>query len=135
MNKGTERWIMKKGDIWIGVVLLGVLAWFIVPFLAKEETSGASASAVITVNGEHYRTVELTESAHEIEIETSRGYNLLRISHNGIEMIEADCPDQLCLGFGHVHRKGGTIVCLPNRIFVEIIGADGNGDDVDAVVF
>lgn len=124
---------MKKGDIVIVAVLLSVIAWFVMPLIVEDEHVDA-ASAEIIVNGEIYRTVALTEEAETIEIRTDRGYNVLRVSASGIEMIEADCPDQLCLGFGHVHHNGDTIVCLPNRIFVEVVGAAGSGDDIDAIV-
>lgn len=126
---------MKKGDFIIAAVLLGILAWFIVPLFIHEEAAVyASPSAEITLNGKHYRTMPLSGTTETIEIRTSRGYNVLRVSSDGIEMIEADCPDQLCIGFGHVHEDGDTIVCLPNRIFVEIVGGADSGDGADAVV-
>ncbi len=127
---------VRAGDLIIYAVLLAVMAWFIVPLLfnSKEDLASAASTAEISVNGEHYQTVELTEETQDIEVRTSRGYNLLRVSEHGIEMVEADCPDQLCLGFGHIGHKGQNIVCLPNRIFVEITGPAGSGDEVDAFV-
>ncbi|MNJ75300.1 hypothetical protein D3C77_723710 [compost metagenome] len=78
--------------------------------------------------------MELTEEEQIIEIETEDGLNILKVHDYGIEMIEADCPDQLCLTFGFVKRNGGTIVCLPHKMIVEIEGDSGEGDDVDAIV-
>ena len=48
-------------------------------------------------------------------------------------MTEADCPDHLCMKQKKISKKGGTIVCLPNRVVLEII--DGKpSDGPDAVV-
>lgn len=124
---------MKPGDIWIGIVLIVILVGLFMPLFTRDHTEQASL-AIIEVNGEHYDTVALTEETHEIEIKTERGYNVLRISNGGIEMIEADCPDQLCLGFGHIHRNHESIVCLPNRVFVEVTSSMDEGDELDAIV-
>lgn len=125
--------MMKPGDIWIGIVLLAILAGLFIPLFNHDHTEHG-AVAVIEVNGEHYHTIALTDEAQEIEIKTDRGYNVLRISDGGIEMIEADCPDQLCLGFGHIHRNRESIVCLPNRVFVEVTGSMNEGVEWDAIV-
>ena len=33
---------------------------------------------------------------------------------------EADCPNQICVHHSPVSHKGETIVCLPNRVIIEI---------------
>lgn len=125
---------MKRGDIGIALVLLVAVAGFGLWKLADDGDNAKAGYARIEVNGQHYDTVALTEAPSEIEIRTERGYNLLRISREGIEMVEADCPDQLCLGFGHVHDVHDTIVCLPNRVLVEVIGETTEGSVPDATV-
>lgn len=124
---------LKRGDIWIAVLLVAAAGWFIVPkWFTANADSGAYAN--IMVDGEFYRKVALTEQTENITIQTKWGYNQLRVSKGGIEMIEADCPDKLCLTFGHTHELGDTIVCLPHRVFVEIIGQADVGGGPDAVV-
>ena len=39
-------------------------------------------------------------------------------------MKHADCPDKLCVNTGKICRTSEKIVCLPNRVMVEVIGAD-----------
>ena len=58
------------------------------------------------------------------------------VASDGIQalaMIEADCPDEVCILMGEKHKLGETIVCLPNRVMVEIVGDAGEGADADAV--
>lgn len=124
---------MKRGDIAIAVLILIALAWFAFSALKDSQSFEQAAFASIYVNGEHYDEVALTEEEHEIEIRSERGYNRLKVSNYGIEMLEADCPDQLCIGFGHIHATNEKIVCLPNRIFIEVHGAD-DSEGVDAIV-
>ena len=42
-------------------------------------------------------------------------------------MIEADCPDHLCLKQKAVDSTGGTIVCLTYKVVIE--GEKGSGSD------
>ena len=123
---------MKRGDFAIVALLVIVLSWFGYSLLGGSHSDEHAAFASIYVNGEHYDTVALTEEEYEIEIRSERGYNRLKVSDYGIEMVESDCPDHICIGFGHIHSVNEKIVCLPNRIFVEVLGAD-NEEGVDAV--
>lgn len=124
--------MMRRGDLLLILVLAAGLAFFAVPRFLDGGAPGKTA--IIEVNGEPYMTVDLHDHGREIEIRTERGYNLLRIRDGGIEMVEADCPDQLCKGFGHVHRPRETIICLPNRVFVEVTGDAGEEAELDAIV-
>lgn len=131
---------MKRGDIiLIGVVIVAALAFMVPKWLFQNSSenlhNGENLVAVITVNGEHYKSVELTDKEQEIKITTADGhYNLLKVHDHGIEMIDADCPDKVCLTFGFVNRNGDTIVCLPHRVLVEIVSPSGEEGDLDAVV-
>ena len=46
-----------------------------------------------------------------------------------VRMESADCPDHLCVKKGEKSLTWQTIVCLPNEVVVEIIGASAG--DVD----
>lgn len=127
--------LFKKADLILLAGLLLTASFFIVfPILQKR---GASADqelfARITVDGKPYKTVALSAVEQEIEIKTKYGYNLLKLHDRGIRMIEADCPDQLCLTFGAITAIGQTIVCLPNRLMVEVVGGTGGGGGLDGV--
>lgn len=124
---------MKRGDMAIVALIVIALAWFGYSSLLGNRSDEEAAFASIYVNGELYDEVALTEEEYEIEIHSERGYNRLKVSNYGIEMVESDCPDHICIGFGHIHSVNEKIVCLPNRIFVEINGADDE-EGVDAIV-
>jgi hypothetical protein len=127
---------MKKGDIWLIAILLVGISWFMVQFFQSQteaQQANGPTYAQITVDGKPYQTVELTEETQDIEIRTKFGYNLVRVSNNGVQIIDADCPDDLCIKMGFKDRVGETIVCLPNRVMIEVIGDHSGGGETDAV--
>ena len=46
-------------------------------------------------------------------------------------MIEADCPDKLCVHQKAIERTNETIVCLPHKVVVEI--QDAKEADFDSM--
>ena len=42
--------------------------------------------------------------------------NTIQIKNQKVKMIQATCPDHLCIKQGTIDKKGSTIVCLP-RVF------------------
>ena len=40
-----------------------------------------------------------------------------------VSVTQSDCPGQDCVHSGAVSRAGQSIVCLPARIVVELVGA------------
>ncbi|UNK19081.1 NusG domain II-containing protein [Paenibacillus sp. N3/727] len=131
---------MKRGDLVLISVVLAAALIFLVPRWLdgkdSEKNHNNPLTATITVDGQLFKTVELTEEEQIIEIKTDHGMNILKVYDYGIEMIEADCPDKVCLSFGFVDKKNQSIVCLPHKVLVEVEGASGgeSQDEVDAVV-
>ncbi|QWU16659.1 hypothetical protein SAMN04487895_12348 [Paenibacillus sophorae] len=128
---------MKRADmLLIAVILIAALAFLVPRYLSGNEGKGGEGKelvANITVDGKHYRTIKLTKEEQTIDIRTERGYNILKVHDYGVEMYEADCPDQVCLGFGFITRPKQTIVCLPHRVLVEIASPAGE-DEIDGFV-
>lgn len=127
---------MKRGDIVIiSIVLVIALAFAGLQWITRDGDIGEGDLKVanITVDGKPFRTVKLTKEEQTIEINTDHGTNILKIHDYGVEMYEADCPDQICLGFGFITLPKQTIVCLPHRVLVEIAGSSGE-DVIDGVV-
>ncbi|MDQ0507658.1 hypothetical protein QO008_000095 [Peptoniphilus ivorii] len=48
------------------------------------------------------------------------GTNVITLDEKGAKMIEADCPDQICLRMAPIKEPGEMIVCLPHRVIAEV---------------
>ena len=58
---------------------------------------------------------------------------VFEISDGHISFIESDCPDQICVHTGFLHRPGQLAACLPNNIMFFIQSREDNGG-IDAFV-
>lgn len=67
-----------------------------------------------------------------IEINTDYGFAQVEIGDGEIWLKHSTCPDQLCLRSGRISRTGEMLVCLPNKIVVEIKN-DNIGNQIDMI--
>ncbi|MCD8105206.1 MAG: NusG domain II-containing protein [Lachnospiraceae bacterium] len=86
------------------------------------------ASVVVEVDGEIYGTYSLNKNQTIMINDTNR----LVIEDGEAYMAEASCPDGLCISQGHISASGTMIVCLPNRVVVQVIDSEAD-DGLDAV--
>ena len=114
----TDR--KRKNDLVLIVAILLVLAIAAVAlfFLMQE-----GDTVVVLVDGEVWGEYALGED-QTVEIRTDTGYNLLVIQGGEASVREASCPDGICSSHRPVNREGESIICLPNRVVVEIRSND-----------
>ena len=92
-----------------------------------EFIGGKGASQVtIKVNGEIEGTYSLSEDR---EIKINDGSNVLQIKNGKAKMIEADCPDKLCMHQKAVSKNHESIICLPNKVVVEVESSENSKYD------
>lgn len=88
--------------------------------------------ATITLDGEVIAEYDLSQ-VRETEMFTvgaPGAENTIRVSPEGIAVISADCPDQVCVHQGVRSHGPQPIVCLPHKLSITF-STDAN--DVDAV--
>ena len=52
--------------------------------------------------------------------EVSLKHNTVKIENGRVFMKSADCKNQICVKTGKISKSGETIICLPNKVIVEI---------------
>lgn len=105
--------ITKKDIVLAGCILAAaIVLWVMLRFNGNEEGSYAR----ITIDGELYGVYSLAKD-QEIHIGDT---NICRIESGQVKMIQADCPDQLCIRQQAAGKEGETIVCLPNKVVIEV---------------
>lgn len=116
--------MIKKWDIVIIIILIAIafIPTMVFSVISKRDYNGTYAE--ITVNGKVFKEIPLTNHKGEdkIPIKTDKGINIISIKDNEVSIIEADCPDKICIKPGYISKVGDSLVCLPHRVMVEIKG-------------
>ena len=118
---------IKRKDILLAAAVLAAALLCYVGFRLSAGADPDRAVLTITVDGEEYGTYSLAED-QQIEI---NGTNTCEISDGEVRMVQADCPDQLCVNQRAVSRQGESIICLPNKVIVEVESSESS--ELDAV--
>lgn len=114
---------LKKADVvLVAVLTLVAAAWWAAFFFVLDTGN----YAVVYVDGEVWGRYRLDEDA-EVKIPVGEGYNVLVIRGGEADVTDADCPDRTCVHSRPIGKVGQTIVCLPHKLTVKIVG-DGESD-------
>lgn len=121
---------MKKKELYfiLAILLAAAVLWGGLRLLP----TGDGDAIRITVDGQLFGVYSLDKD----QVIPIGDTNVCEIKDGKAHMLEADCPDQLCVMQGDIDGHGGMIICLPNRVIIEgESGEDGNPSDpqVDAV--
>ena len=119
----------KPAKIALGGLAAAVILSAAALLIPREE----AAVAVIKQNGKHLRTIDLSAVTvrQSFPIEGENGCsNTVEVEPGRIRILKADCPDQICVNQGWISDSSVPIVCLPNKLVIEIIGGE---DAFDAV--
>lgn len=121
--------MVKRNDlILIGVVIVICLSVFLIMNATKKEGS----KLIITVDGKLYDTLDLNkDTIYTVKLENG-AYNTFRIKDGTVDMIKASCPDKLCVSQRNISCNQETIVCLPNKVVLEVAGGKESGIDTIA---
>lgn len=117
----------KKADIVLFVVLL-VLGIGSTVLLTKNISDNAVVE--ITIDGKNYASMPL-DIDDQIHIENEFGINDIVIKDKTVYMQDASCSNKDCVHMGHIQKEGQSIICLPHKLIVTIVGGEG----IDATAY
>ncbi len=127
--------MFKRKDVMI--IALAVCLALAAFGISALQSAGKRASNVvhIYVDGKLARTATVG-SPQEIVLSQENGEeNVIAITENGAYMLSSTCKNQLCVDQGEITKEnygkralGNHIICLPNRVTVELVLEQ---DDID----
>lgn len=122
---------MKKGDIVI--IVVGLVSAALVYFgyqLSFDQTT----SRLLVVRSEGVIVSELAIDATtqaSYTVDNQYGSNTIIVNNGHVYISEATCCNQICVKDGPIEKIGQSLICLPNRVTVEIMGkSNGEVDDI-----
>lgn len=123
LKKLLENKKLLSDIILIAVILIVSLSVLLIVFLTREEGN----TVVVYVDGD--KVAEYPLSVDGVYY-LNNGTNTLVIEDGVAYMRDATCPDKFtgngCVNTGKISYVGQKIVCLPNKLIVEIVG-EGEG--------
>ena len=112
---------MKRND-WIiaGAALFIALIWLFILQLGKRDGSRVE----VYVDGKRTAVYSLAEDREVLITGADGGTNLLVIESGSAFIKEASCPDHLCVYQQTASKADETIVCLPNKVLLQVSGGE-----------
>ena len=122
--------MIKKADIVLFILILifggAVSLWSITANTAGDK-------AVVTVDGQLYGTYSLSQDQEIQVVQDEDHTNHITIKDGMVSMAYSTCKNQVCVNAGAISETRDSIVCLPNKVMIEIQGSaknEGGGVDV-----
>ena len=112
----------KKDLLFIAAILLAAGLAFL---FFRPQPSESLSRAEISVDGKTVMELDLSEDQVLTVDGAGGGYNRIQVRDGAVSVLEASCPDKVCVHTGTVRYPGETIVCLPNRMIITVIQGSG----------
>ena len=111
---------MQKRDFILIAALLLVCAGAAALLTPRERS--APLHAVVTQDGKQLYDIPLTghRGTEEIVVADEHGTNTIRIEDETIAVVDADCPDLVCVKTGIAEKKGDVSASLPHKLLIEV---------------
>ena len=109
------------------LVIAAVLILSLILLLIVNLTKTEGAIAVVEIDGVTVSEYRLSENGEYL---LNGGTNRLVIEDGCAYLNYSNCPDHTCENTGKVKYVGQTVVCLPNRLTVTVVGTSDNSVDL-----
>lgn len=128
---------LKKRAIILTAVIAAVTAGSILCIIYMYKTADTGAYAYIYQNDTIIQTIDLsgTHDTYRITVEAPEGgYNVIEVRQGSIGVVEASCPDGLCMNMGFIDNSLMPVTCLPNHLVIKVIDEEDD-KELDGVVY
>ena len=125
---------MVKTKTWVTIIsVLLLLSAALCLWLWLRPAAGTVAN--IYLDGECVRSIDLSAvtGTETFTVTSDRGENVIEVQPGRIRILEADCPDQICVNDGWLSDSAAPIVCLPHRLVIELAGEAADSAGLDSV--
>lgn len=123
------------------IILVSVLAVILIASIATvlymQNASTTGNYAYIYQNDKLIKTIDLSQvtESYQLTIENENGgKNVIEIRPGSIGVVEASCPDHLCMNMGFISNSLMPVTCLPNHLVIRV-DSKKNSTGIDGVTY
>ncbi len=116
---------LRSGDWWL---IASVIALSVV-FIPLLHSGGRGRIAIIRIGDAVVETLAL-ENNQNLVVAGRLGETEIEVKDGQVQVVRSPGPQKICVRQGWISEPGQILICLPNRVTVEIPGEAG----YDAVV-
>jgi hypothetical protein len=114
----------KKRLIFSLALIFALLTLGVSAFLITEAMREPGSVVTVSVDGKKIAEYPLSQNREYI---LNGGTNILVIENGKAYITYASCPDKVCMNQGKISLSGERIVCLPNKVMIEVLR---DGDEI-----
>lgn len=127
---------VKKRAVIIAAAITVITVTSISAIIYMYNSSDKGTYAYIYQNDKIVKTIDISniDRPYRITMENDDGgYNIIEVRQGSIGVVEASCPDELCMNMGFIDNSLMPVTCLPNHLVIKII--DEKPDELDGVAY
>ena len=110
----------------VGLVAIALLSLLVIRYRAR-----GVDTVVVQVDGKKVFRAPLTDDAH-LSADGPLGKTHIEIKEGRVRVIDSPCRRKTCVHTGWIDKAYQTIVCMPNRVVIHLIGGD-DSDRIDGI--
>ena len=114
-----------RNDLLLAAALL-LLGGALALFLWLTRQTGGTVS--VRIDGKAVMELPLSED-RSLVLGEGEHTNTLVIRDGKAQVVEASCPERICVGHGAIQYAGESIVCLPHKLVITVQGGAAGGVD------
>ncbi len=125
MTGSKKKRRLKPGDF--AIITIAVLLILVFSYRYFFSSYGGTR---IEITAPSYEGSFPLEEDRVVEVPGLLGITSVVIKDGEVWVSESPCKQKICIKMGHKHRVGDQIVCIPNRVLVEISGTKEQVDGI-----
>ncbi|MDA8410492.1 MAG: NusG domain II-containing protein [Treponema sp.] len=114
-------------DFLIIAVALGATVFISLAILGR-----SGDRLVVRIDGQSGQWEYPLDQDREVRVPGPLGITVVDIAGGRAAITDSPCPNKTCVLAGSISRGGQWVACLPNKVFVRLVGGDGEGFDAAA---
>lgn len=123
-----------KTKAWIIIFAVLCILLAAAAFLTARVRTGVIAN--VYSHGRCIRSIDLSAvtEAYSFTVEDDEGHiNTVEVEHGRIRVVEANCPDRVCVNTGWLSHGLRPIVCMPAKLVIRLESSPAADEGFDSV--